>query len=408
MAQQLGKLNSLFVSRAAPKGLYCDGGGLYLQVSESGAKSWIFKFKLDGRAREMGLGPLNAIGLADARARAAECRKQRHDGIDPIEARKLQRAQERLKRAKSITFRQAAEAYIASQKEAWKNPKSEAQWKSTFVAYAYPVFGDLPVQAIDNDLVMKVIEPIWVSKTTTAARLRARIEAVLDWATVSKYRSGENPARWKGNIDKLLPRKSRVHKVTHHAALPYTEIADFMAKLKALEGTTFRAAELAILTATRSTEVREAEWDEFDEVNKVWKIPAVRMKGGKEHRVPLSEPALAVLAAMKKVRQNKYVFPGRRKGKPVSTLDTVLDAMDRKDLTMHGMRSAFRDWGAECRNYANELLEMALAHAIEDETEAAYRRGTMFLKRRKVMNDWAKYCYAQNVRGQVFDMRASA
>lgn len=409
MARKLDILDALTVLKATDPGYYGDGGGLYLQVTDSGAKSWIYKFKLDGRTREMGLGPLNTIGLSEARNRAGQCRKLRLDGVDPIEARKVQRAQARLNLAQSMTFEQSAEAYIKAHKAEWKNPKSESQWRNTFKTYVYPVFGSLLVQAVDLGLVMKAIEPIWLAKNTTASLVRARIEAVLDWATVREYRTGANPARWKGHIEKLLPKCSKVHKVVHHAALPYAEMPDFMVRLRALEGADARALELTILTACRSGESRLAEWSEFDLENKLWTVPEARMKikNGGDHIVPLSPAALAVLTAMQKVRQNKFVFPGRKKNAAISTMDTVLDKLKRRDITVHGFRSSFRDWAADCTNYPNHVAEKALAHAIGDEAEAAYRRGAMLEKRRRMMADWAKHC-APKATGQVVPMRATA
>jgi integrase len=292
-----------------------------------------------------------------------------------------------------MTFRQCAEAYIAAHEMAWKNPKHAAQWPSTLGAYVYPVFGDLPVQAIDVGLVMKVIERIWIEKPETASRVRGRIESVLDWATARGYRRGENPARWRGHLENLLPKKSKVRRVEHHAALPYSELPEFMVELRRQEGVAARALEFAILTVARTSEALGATWSEIDLERHLWVIPAERMKSGREHRVPLSEPAVAILAAMKEVREGGYVFPGGRARRPLSNMAFLmrLRRMGRDDLTGHGFRSSFSDWCAERTNFASEVREMALAHTVSDKVEAAYRRGDLFRKRRQVMDAWARY-----------------
>jgi integrase len=290
--------------------MHADGGGLYLQVTESGARTWIYRFMLNGRAREMGLGPLHTVSLAEARDRARECRKLRLEGIDPIEARNAKKAEARIAAATAMTFRESAERYIAAHKAGWKNPKHAAQWPSTLTSYVYPIFGDLPVQAIDTGLVMKALEPIWTEKPETASRVRGRIESVLDWATARGFRKGENPARWRGHLENLLPKKSKVQRVEHHPALPYDEMGDFMAALRSQEGIGARAFEFLILTAARTGEVIGARWEEFDLGQKVWTVPAERMKGGKEHRVPLSGPALAIIEEMQRARESDFVFPG--------------------------------------------------------------------------------------------------
>ena len=263
MARAIGKLSAVAVPKLKP-GMHADGGGLYLQVTKGGARTWIFRFMLHRRAREMGLGPLHIVSLAQAREKARECRKLRHEGVDPIEARKVRRAEERLAAATAITFEASAEAYIAAHRAAWKNPKHAAQWPSTLKTYVYPVFGALPVQSVDVGLVMKALEPIWQDKPETASRVRGRIESVLDWATARGYRQEENPARWKGHLENLLPARNKVRRVEHHAALSYPEIADFMAELRQQEGVAACALEFAILTAARTGEVIGAKWDEID------------------------------------------------------------------------------------------------------------------------------------------------
>ncbi len=375
------------------KGMYHDGGGLYLQVRAAGAKSWIYRFMLDGRPREMGLGPVTAISLAEARKRAAECRRLRHDGADPIEARRAHRDQRKLEAAKAMTFDTCAAAYIEAHKASWRNGKHREQWRNTLNSYASPVFGSLPVQAVDLALVMKALEPIWKTKPETASRLRGRIEAVLDWATVRGYRKGDNPARWRGHLDKLLPARAKIQKVVHHPALPYSEIADFMVSLRSQEGIAARALEFLILTAARTGEIIGAQWDEVDLKAKIWVVPGARMKAGREHRVPLSGPALAIIKKMNEIRESDFVFPGGKKGKPLSNMAmlAVLKRMGRDDLTAPGFRSTFRDWAAERTNFPHEVVEMALAHTIENKVEAAYRRGDLFQKRRQLMEAWARF-----------------
>jgi integrase len=356
----------------------------------------------------MGLGPLHTLGLAEARKRANECRKLRLDGHDPIEDRKAGRLKAKLDAARALTFQQCAEAYIASHRPSWKNDKHAAQWPSTLATYAYPVFGNLPVQTIDVGLVLKALEPIWHTKTETATRLRQRIEAVLDWATAREHRQGDNPARWRGHLDKLLPPRAKVQRVLHHAALPYVEVGGFVAKLREQEGMAAAALEFLILTATRTGEVIGATWDEIDLGAAVWTIPPDRMKAGKEHRVPLAKPALAILKPLKKADLGPFVFPGGKPGKPLSNMAllALLERMDRSDLTVHGFRSTFRDWAAERTNFPREVAEQALAHSLRDKVEAAYRRGDLFEKRRLLMDSWAKFCDESAPEGKVLPIAA--
>ena len=388
------RLTAFKVARATKPGWYPDGGGLYLQVGPQGSRSWIYSFTLNGRQREMGLGSLNAVSLADARRKAEDCRRLRSDGIDPIEVRKGKRTEAELNAAKSITFKEAAEAYIKSHKAGWRNDKHALQWAATLTAYAYPVFGSLPVEAVDIALITKVLEPIWTTKTETASRLRGRIEAVLDWATVRNYRRGDNPARWRGTLENLLPARAKVQKVKHHPALPYDEVGAFVAALRQQEGISALALEFLILTATRTSETIGARWDEINLEDALWTIPPGRIKAGKEHRVPLSPPAVAILKKMKKARQGEFVFPGGKAEKPLSNMAmlALLKRMKRDDLTAHGFRSTFRDWVSERTNYPREVAEMALAHMVGDKVEAAYRRGDLFDKRQRLMAEWGKYC----------------
>jgi integrase len=411
MARTVGKLTALKVGRPLKPGMYADGAGLYLQVTGAGAKSWVFRFSLHGKAREMGLGSLSAVSLADARTKAAECRRLRQDGLDPIEARKTQRQQAALDAAKTLTFKEASASYIASHKAGWRNEKHASQWENTLAAYAEPVIGRLSILAIDTGLVLKVLEPIWKTKPETASRVRGRIEAILDWAKVRGLRQGENPARWRGHLDHLLPAKAKVRRVKHHAALPYAELPDFIAKLRDQEGVAARALEFTILTAARTGDTIGAVWDEVNTFEKVWIVPAGRMKAGKEHRVPLSSRSLAILRDEHDVRTSDHVFPGGKAGKPLSNMamTEVLRRMGRGDITVHGFRSTFRDWAAERTNFPSEVVEMALAHAVGDKVEAAYRRGDLFEKRRRLMADWATYCNtpAAGGRDKVIPMRGS-
>lgn len=333
------------------------------------------------------------MSLKKARELAAEAHALRRSGVDPIEARRARRASAALEAAKAMTFDQCRDAFIADNKTGWRNAKHQAQWTSTLRTYATPIIGALPVQAIDVVLVMKILQPIWSTKPETASRVRGRIERVLDWAKVSGFRTGENPARWRGHLDQLLPKKSKVRKVEHHAALPYGELPDFMVALRARTATSARALEFAVLTAARTGEVIGARWDEIDLQAKAWTVSAERMKAGREHRVPLSAAALAVLECMQKVRQNDYVFAGERHTTLSNTsMLMLLRRMCRSDLTAHGFRSTFRTWAAERTSFPREVVEAALAHVVGDATEQAYQRSNLFDKRRRLMDAWAEFC----------------
>jgi integrase len=358
----------------------------------------------------MGLGSAELVSLADAREKALAARKLLLNGVDPIEEKKAARASAALEAAKGMTFESCAEAYIEAHKAEWRNAKHANQWGSTLKAYVYPIFGDLPVSRIDVGLVMKALEPIWTAKTETANRLRGRIEAVLDWATVRGYRQGDNPARWRGHLDSLLPRRAKVQKVEHHAALPYAEVGAFMEALRQQEGLSALALEFLILTATRTSETIGATWSEFDLDAATWTIPAKRIKAGKEHRVPLSPAALAIVKRMCELRSGEFVFPGGKRGRPLSNMALLklLERMGRDDLTAHGFRSTFRDWAAERTNFPREVAEMALAHAVGDKVEAAYRRGDLFQKRRHLMEAWAKHCANVRPAGNVHPMQKTA
>jgi integrase len=391
MARSINRLSPRKVATETKRGFHADGGGLYLQVSKFDTKSWVFRFTLNKKSREMGLGSLHTVSLAEARQDAEKCRKMLRESIDPINHRKSLKEALRLEGVKFMTFRECAEAYIHSHGAGWRNVKHASQWRNTLKTYAYPFFGDLSVQVVDTGLVMKALEPIWTEKPETASRVRGRIEAVLNWATAREYRQGENPARWRGHLKELLPAPAKVRKVKHHAALPYSEIGAFMAELRQKEAVSAKGLEFLILTAARTGEVIDATWDEIDFAERMWTVPGERMKSDEEHRVPLSAAALEVLQVMNKVRKSDFIFPGNRANRPLSNMAflQLLKRMDRDDLTGHGFRSTFRDWAAEQTSFPNEVAEMALAHAVGDKVEAAYRRGDLFEKRRKIMDAWA-------------------
>jgi integrase len=443
MARKSERLSEASIRRATP-GMHRDGAGLYLQVTvgidQSLRRSWIFRFATTekerqagyGRERQMGLGSVDELGqlrrarlqriaddciarneklpkglkllesiprlsLDEARELAAECSRLRKEGIDPIEARDRERlakrTQAQLAAAKAVTFDECSEKFIAAHRSSWRNAKHRAQWSSTLKTYVSPVFGKLPVQAVDVALVMKALSPIWNEKPETASRLRGRVEAVLDWAKTSGYRQGENPARWKGHLENLLPRRSKVRAVKHHPALPYAEVGAFMAALRGRAGIAARALEFAILTAARTSEVLGSRWDEIDLQQHLWTVPAERMKASKEHRVPLSTAAITLIKKLAKAPEGPLVFPGADGTKlSENAMLALLERMGHGDITVHGFRSTFKDWATEKTNFPNIVSEMALAHTIDDEVEAAYRRGELLNKRRKLMEAWAQYC----------------
>jgi integrase len=390
----LHKLTTLAVQRATKPGYYGDGGGLYLQVGPTGSKSWVFRFTRAGKSREMGLGPQHTISLADARAKALLARKAVLDGLDPIEARREQGRAAVLAAAKAVTFKDEADAYIKAHRAKWSNAKHEKQWSATLETYALPHIGKLLVSEIDTPAVLRCLAPIWNEKTETASRVRGRIEAVLDYATAAKHRTGDNPARWSGNLEHLLAERSAVAKVEHHAALPYARIAEFVKALRAVPAISARAVELVILTVARTSEAFNAKWPEFDLDEELWTVPKERMKSGREHRVPLSREAVHLLKLLQEHRRDDYVFPGASEGKPLSNMAglKLLDRMGYGDYTVHGFRSTFRDWAAEQTNFPRELQEAALAHVLKDKTEAAYQRGDLLMKRAKLMQAWADFC----------------
>jgi integrase len=391
MVRALHRLSNLKVERAKRPGMYADGGSLYLRVAEGGSKQWIFRYTVNGRNRDMGLGPVHTLTLAEARERATEARKLRLDGIDPIANKRARVAALRAADAKAKTFADCVKGFIEDNESSWTSVKHRRQWETSLIKYTYPILGSLPVAAIDTPLVLRVLKPIWDAKRETASRLRGRIENVLGWATVHHYRSGDNPARWNGLLEHALP---AVVKGDHHAALPYTQVASFMQALRKDTGIVARALEFITLTAVRLGEATGATWDEIDLEAKTWTIPASRMKADQEHRVPLSDAAISVLKTVREIRQSDYVFAGFKHGRPIGgdALRELIKKLAGADVTVHGLRSTFRDWAAEQTNVQREVAEVALAHAIPDAVEAAYRRGDLFDKRRKLMGAWAAYC----------------
>jgi integrase len=382
------------LAKAKNRGMHGDGGGLWLQITEGGA-SWVFRFMLNGRARSMGLGPLALFDLKEARAKALDARRLCYQGIDPIEQREAAKAQQRLDAAKAITFQQCADAYINAHRAGWRNGKHAAQWTATLATHAEAISA-LPVQTIDTALVLKVLEPIWTTKPETASRVRGRIERILDWAKVSGYRDGENPARWRGHLDHLLAARSKVRRVKHHAALPFAELPGFLVALREQEGISARALEFCVLTAARTGEVIGARWSEIDLIDKTWTVSAERMKPGREHRVPLPPRALAILQEMQAHRHGDdgFVFPGGKDGKPLSNMAflMLLRRMDRSDLTAHGFRATFKTWATDRTGFQHEIVEASLAHVVGSKVEQAYQRSDHFEKRRRLMQQWATFC----------------
>ena len=400
MPRPIERLSALGLSKLAKrKGVFCDGGGLYLHSDPPAQCSWLFRYRLNGKTRWMGLGPYPTISLAKARELATRARTLKALGTDPIDQRDAGRAAAHLAAAKVITFRQCAESYIKAHRVGWRNAAHASQWESTLRAYTYPHIGALSVQAIDTSLVMRVLEPIWTTKPETASRLRGRIETILNWARVRGYREGENPARWKGHLDHLLPAKSKVRRVQHHAAMPYVELPGFMSALREQDSVAARALEFLVLTAARTGEVIGARWKEIDLKNRLWTVPAERMKAGKAHRVPLCPRVASILQAMKPegVESGAFVFPGSQPQKPQSNMVflMLLRRMKLGRLTAHGFRATFKTWATERTNFPREVIEAALAHVAGDKIEAAYQRGDVFDKRRRLMTAWFEYCGAK-------------
>ena len=395
--------------RTAKPGRYGDGSGLYLLVRSAEARFWVFRYTLDGRMREMGLGSAMTFSLAETRVKAVELHRKVKLGIDPLAERDAAAASART----VMTFDEVAQAYLAAHEAGWRNAKHRQQWANTLSTYATPVLGALPVDSIDTGAIMRVLEPVWRQKTETASRLRGRIESVLDFATAREWRTGDNPARWRGHLDSLLPAPGKVARVEHHPALPWREIGAFMALLRDQDGVAAIAMRFLILTAARTGEAIGASWAEIDLSGAVWTIPGRRMKAGREHRVPLSDAALDVLRLTARLRSDPSpdapVFPGGKPGKPLSTMALLmlLRRMERGDLTAHGFRSTFRDWCGESTNHPREVAEGALAHSIKDKAEAAYARSDLLDKRRRLMSDWGTFCGRTAPGGEVIALRAT-
>lgn len=408
----MGKLTAKQIENLTLPGTYEDGDGLRLFIKPNGKKYWVLRFQLAGKRREMGLGTYPAIGLKEARQKSSDRRRLLRDGIDPLQARDdertAQQAAENQRIRKSVTFQDVSNDYIEAHRAGWKNVKHAQQWTNTLATYAAPVIGDLTTSQITTEHLLEILKPIWASKAETASRVRNRIELVLDAAKARGLRDGENPARWRGHLDKLLPPSAKAKRTQNHPALPYSELSRFIQALNSVEGLSASALKMTILTACRTSEVLDADWSEVDLKAKLWSIPAARMKAGKVHTVPLSDPLIALLEGLPRIKGSSLLFPGIRKGRPISNMAMLmtLRRMDEKDLedggkgwrdsndrviTAHGFRSTFRDWAAECTHHAREVCEMALAHVVANGAEAAYWRSDLLEKRRTLMTEWANF-----------------
>jgi integrase len=388
MARKINRLNARAVATITKHGRHADGGGLYLSISPNGGRRWVFLYRWHVKPTEIGFGSARDVTLARARELAGQARAKLAEGINPKDTRRT---------SEGATFGECADRLIEAMRPSWRNGKHATQWEMTLRDYAAPL-RRLPVDKIVTDDVLSVLKPLWNDKPETGSRLRGRIERVLDAAKAQGLRSGENPARWRGHLDQLLPKRQLLTR-GHHAAMNYAELPAFMTNLQARQATAALALEFAILTAARSGEVLGARWEEFDLDHAVWTVPATRMKAGREHRIPLSRRSLKIAKAMHEARNGDFVFPGQQAGRPLSVmaLEMVLRRMKIENATVHGFRSTFRDWAAECTNFANEVCEAALAHVIENKAEAAYRRGDLFEKRRQLMEAWAAYCASLKV-----------
>ena len=401
------ELSTLEVKRFTTPGMYAVGGvtGLYLQVVASGARTWILRVMVGSKRKDIGLGGFPAVTLQGAREKAREQRELINQGIDPVHQRKALRAALINTQAKNLPFKEAAYKCHASKVSEFRNDKHKKDWISALERHAFPVIGYLPVSDIELHHVMQVLEPIWHTKTETATRVRQRIEAVLTWATVSGFRSGDNPARWDGNLKEVLPNPSKISSVKHHPALPWQQVGQFMADLRKRKGTATKALEFAILTAARSGEVRGMEWSEIDFDAKVWKVPEGRIKAGKQHKVPLSDDAISILRALPRFEGVNYAFPAVRGG---MLSDVALLAVVRRmgvDAVPHGFRSTFKDWARNSTAFPDEVSELALAHVNSDATRAAYARDELLPKRAKLMDAWAKFCRIVHKAGDVVPIR---
>jgi integrase len=392
--------------QALGPGKHVDGEGLTLVLADGGRGKWVLRYFVGGKRRELGLGGYPAVSLAEARTKASDARRLVRDGQDPVDARKVETE-------KVPTFAECAARYIEAQAPGWSNAKHAAQWTSTLDTYARPIIGARPVDQVGTEDVLKILQPIWTTKTETAKRVQGRVENILDWAAARKYRAAENPARWRGHLDKLLPRPGKVAKPVHHPAMPYHDVPAFMATLADLGSVSALALRFLILTATRTGETLLSTWGEIDLEARIWTIPGARMKAGQMHRVPLSDAAMDVLRALPRIEDNPYCFPGARHGRPLSNM-ALLQLMrgmgygvggDRGPYVPHGFRSAFRDWAGEVSSFPRDVCEMALAHVIESKVEAAYRRGDLFAKRAAMMDAWADWC-GRGTGAAVVQMRA--
>lgn len=400
----MGKLTTKGVQklvRESNPGMTNDGDGLYLKIGKGGGASWIYRFRWNGKLRDMGLGSFADISLSEARELASEQRKFVKQGIDPLAAREKRVDKE----AVPVTFTHCAARYIQSHRRSWRNVKHARQWVSTLKTYVRPAIGTQPIEDITTQDILKILTPIWTVKNETAKRVQGRIENILDFASAHGYRDPVNPARWRGHLDKLLAKPSRVQKVSHHPAMPYDQVAAFMSSIQFYNSLSSKALQFLILSATRTSEVLNAEWHEVDIAKATWQIPAERMKTNREHRVPLSEQAMNLLLSLPRVKGNNHIFPGMKAGRPLSNM-SLLQFMrglgygpsgEKGNYVPHGFRSSFRDWTGEVTSYPRDVAEMALAHAIENKVEAAYRRGDLFEKRRAMMQEWADFTLAKNI-----------
>lgn len=395
----MSKLNALKIKSLTKVGMHSDGNGLHLKIQPSKKtntlnKSWIFRWGAQGK-NTMGLGSLTEVSLADARAKTLECKKLVASGLNPRDERDKVKVEQKAAKAHSISFERAANEYIKTHRSSWKNEKHAQQWENTLDTYAYPKIGKVPCADVTKDQVLSILKPIWTEKHETATRLRGRIEKVLGWAIAKGYRAASNAAAYKDNLQPLLPTINKRKRVEHHAAMPYDDVPKFFGSIKDDPSTSARALVFCILTATRTTETTDAEWNEIDLDKRTWIIPKSRMKRSIEHRVPLSTQLTAILKSMDQ-KESTYAFHGSRNTKPISNM-TMLKFLQRKEgcekLTVHGFRSTFRDWAAEKAKFPREVCEQALAHSLKDQTEAAYQRGDYFEKRIELMQAWADYCF---------------
>jgi integrase len=394
MPKKVNELSAVEIRRLSKPGRYAVGGvaGLLLSIKETGAKSWVLRTMVGGKRRNIGLGGFPDVSIAVAREKARQMKEKIAEGVDPVVERQARKARMISAQAKKLTFAEAARLYHEKKVLELRNEKHKKDWISSLERHAMPIIGAIPVSDIEFTHILKILDPIWAEKTETATRVRQRLEAVLTWATVSGYRSGENPARWRGHLEAVLPKPSKLKSESHFPALPWQEIGAFMADLRKRNGSGPRCLEFIILTAVRSGEARLATWNEIDFKSGIWTIPAERMKARKEHRVPLCDDALSLLNNLPRLEGSDYVFPGANGG-PLSDMTVSMVCRRMKiNAVPHGFRSTFRDWAAENTNFPREVAEMALAHTIDSSVEAAYRRGDLLEKRKRLMDSWSDYC----------------